>query len=62
MEYNIKKITTNKLLYSFFKNILPKEITFYISKFVGKYIKIKIPKKWIRLKLPREKRLIKVYY
>ena len=62
MEYNIKKITSNKLIYRLFKNFLPQEITFYISKFVGKYIKINIPKKWIRLKLPREKRLIKVFY
>jgi len=59
---NDKKITTHKLLGRFFKDKLPQEITHYISKFVGKYFKIKIPKRWVRLKLPREKRLIRIFY
>lgn len=60
--YNSKKITTHKLLHRFFREKLPKDITHYISKFVGKYTKIFLPKRWIRIKLPREKRLIRVYY
>ena len=60
--YNQKKITTHKLLYKFFKNKLPYDIVHHISKFVGKYTKVKIPKRWLRIKLPREKRLIRVFY
>lgn len=60
--YNSKKITTHKLLHRFFRQKLPQDLTFYISKFIGKYFKVYIPKKWVRLKLPREKRLIKIYY
>jgi hypothetical protein len=59
---NDKKITTHKLLGRFFREKLPKDITHHISKFVGKYLKIKIPKRWVRLKLPREKRLIRIFY
>ena len=59
---NNKKITTHKLLYRILKDKLPRDITYYISKFVGKYMIVKIPKRWIRLKLPREKRLIRVFY
>lgn len=59
---NNKKITTHKLLYRILKNKLPRDITYYISKFVGKYMIVQIPKRWIRLKLPREKRLIRVFY
>lgn len=60
--YNVKKITTHKFIYRILKNKLPQDITFHISKYVGKYFRVNIPKKWVRLKLPREKRLIKVYY
>ncbi len=60
--YNQKKITTYKLLYRFFKNKIPSDIIYYISKFVGKYTRVNIPKRWIRIKLKREKRLIRVYY
>lgn len=60
--YNSKKITTHKLLHRFFRQKLPQDITHYISKFIGKYTKILLPKRWIRIKLPREKRLIRVYY
>ena len=60
--YNSKKITTHKLLHRLLKDKLPRDITHHISKYVGKYFKVNIPKKWVRLKLPREKRLIKVYY
>lgn len=59
---NNKKITTHKLLGRFFREKLPQDITYYISKFVGKYFTIKIPKRWVRLKLPREKRLIRIFY
>jgi len=60
--YTTKKITTHKLLHRFFREKLSYDIIYYIAKFVGKYTKILLPKKWIRIKLPREKRLIKVYY
>jgi hypothetical protein len=60
--YNVKKITTHKLLCRLLKDKLPQDITHHISKYVGKYFKVNIPKKWIRLKYPREKRLVKVYY
>ena len=60
--FNNKKITTHKFIYRILKDKIPRDITYYISKFVGKYMIVKIPKKWIRLKLPREKRLIKVFY
>ena len=59
---NNKKITTHKLLNRLLKDKLPHDITYHISKYVGKYIIIKIPKKWIRVKMPREKRLIRVFY
>lgn len=59
---NNKKITTHKLLYRLFRQKLPRDLTYYISKFVGKYMIVHIPKKWVRLKLPREKRLIRVFY
>ena len=60
--YNTKKITTHKLLHRFFREKFSHDIIYYISKFVGKYTKILLPKKWVRIKLPREKRLIRVYY
>ena len=60
--FNNKKITTHKLLNRLLKDKLPRDITHHISKYVGKYFKVNIPKKWVRLKIPREKRLIKVFY
>lgn len=59
---NSKKITTHKLVYRLFKDRLPRDITNHISKFVGKYTKVFTPKRWVRIHLPREKRLIRVFY
>ena len=60
--YNVKKITSHKLIHRLLRDKLPRELNHIISKYVGKYFRVNIPKKWVRLKLPREKRLIKVYY
>ena len=42
---NNKKITTHKLLNRLLKDKLPHDITYHISKYVGKYFKVNIPKK-----------------
>lgn len=41
---------------------LPDDICFTISKFVGKDVKVQEIPRWVRLKYPNEKRLVRVYY
>mgnify|MGYP001310267967 CR=1 FL=1 len=56
----------NLLTYKFIKKTfkIPDEICFIISKFVGKLItdKDKDKIRWVRLKYPNEKRLVRVSY
>ncbi len=54
----------NLQTYKFIKNTfkIPDEICFIISKFVGKLFKCKERIRWIRLKYPNEKRLVRFSY
>jgi len=51
---------TYKFIKKTFK--IPDEICFIISKFVGKLFKDKEKLRWVRLKYPNEKRLVRVSY
>lgn len=50
--------------YKMIKQILPlpDDICFTISKFVGKDVKVQETPRWVRLKYPNEKRLVRVCY
>ncbi len=54
----------NLLTYKFIKKTfkIPDEICFIISKFVGKILKCKERIRWVRLKYPHEKRLVRFSY
>ncbi len=52
-----EKIRSFKFLKEMFKDVLPEDIIYIISKYTNNYINIKKEKyKKIKLKLPREKR------
>ena len=55
---------SNLISYKFIKKTfkLPDEICFIISKFLGKNPKKNKEVRWVRLKYPNEKRLIRVSY
>ncbi len=54
----------NLKTYKFIKKIfkIPDEICFIISKYVGKLFKEKEKVRWVRLKYPNEKRLVRISY
>ncbi len=54
----------NLYTYNLIKNTLkfPHEVCFIISKFVGKISNNHSKIRWIRLKYPNEKRLVRIYY
>ena len=54
----------NLIVYKFIKKTfkLPNEICFIISKFVGKNSNKNKEVRWVRLKYPNEKRLVRVAY
>ena len=57
MKNNLK---TYKFIKKTFK--IPDEVCFLISKFVGNIFKDKRQVRWVRLKYPNEKRLVRVSY
>ena len=62
--YKTNKKKKNLKTYKFIKKTfkIPDEICFIIAKFVGILFKNKDQIRWVRLKYPNEKRLVRVTY